>query len=188
MIEFNEAEHTYFVAGVKYPSVTTILQDLGLIDTSWFTPEACQRGTYVHQVVEWELNGELDREALDPALLPYLNAWKRFVADSGYASLCSEYRMASTLYRFAGTADQIGTLNNCRVIIDVKSGAVAPCTALQLAGYEILYDAPCKRFALQLMDNGKYKLTEYKDRGDRNVFLAAVALYQWKANNLRKGN
>lgn len=188
MIEFNEAEHTYSVDGVKYPSVTTILQDMGLIDTSWFTPEACQRGTYVHQMIEWYQNDELDPNSIDPVLLGYLKAWESFIADTDYQYDSSEWRMVSKLYHFAGTADQIGIMNNQRVIIDIKSGAIAPCTGLQLSGYEILYNAPCKRFALQLKDDGKYSLKEYKDRGDRSVFLAAVSLYHWKSNNLRKGN
>lgn len=187
MIQFDEPTHTYTVDGVQYPSVTTILQDMGLIDTSWFTPEACQRGTYVHQMIEWDQADELDYESIDIALLGYLNAWRKFVSDTGYVSLCSEYRMANKAYRFAGTADQIGTLNNCRAIIDVKSGAVSPCTSLQLAGYEILYEASCKRFALQLHDNGKYSLKEYTDRNDRAVFLSAVALWWWKYNNIGKG-
>lgn len=186
MIEFNEAEHTYSVDGVLYPSVTTILKDIGLIDTSWFTPEACQRGTYVHQMIEWYQNDELDPNSIDPVLLGYLTAWENFIADTDYQYDASEWRMVSRQYRFAGTADQIGVLNKQRVIIDLKSGAVSPCTALQLAGYQILHETPCKRFALQLKDDGKYKLTEYTDRGDRSTFLAAVALYHWKANNIRR--
>jgi hypothetical protein len=184
---FEEKGHKYFLDGREFPSVTTVLSDMGLIDTSWFTPEACQRGTYVHEIIEWDQSGELDYDTVDNALIGYLDAWKQFVADTGYASLCSEYRMVSEMYRFAGTADQVGSLNNCRCIIDVKSGAVSPCTSLQLSGYEILYDAPCKRFALQLKEDGKYSLKEYTDRNDRAVFLSAVALWWWRFNNLRKG-
>lgn len=185
MIQFDEAEHSYTVNGVRYPSVTTILKDMGLIDTSWFTPEACQRGTYAHQIIEWDQSGELDYDTIDNALIGYLDAWKKFVKDTDYRCISTERRMVSELYRFAGTADQVGLLNSQRAIIDIKSGAVSPCTSLQLAGYEILYDAPCKRFALQIMPDGKYKLTEYKDRGDRSVFLSAVALWHWKLNNLK---
>jgi hypothetical protein len=188
VIQFDEATHTYTVEGVKYPSVTEILKEMGLIDTSWFTPEGCVRGQYVHQIIEWSINEELDTYSVDPLLTGYLEAWERFTADTGWWPILTEHRMASEVYHFAGTADQIGLFsNNQRAIIDIKSGAVSPCTPLQLSGYEILYGQPCKRFALQLHDNGTYKLTEYKDRGDRSTFLAAVALWHWKANNLGRG-
>jgi hypothetical protein len=92
--------------------------------------------------------------------------------------------MASETQRFAGTVDHIGHLNGYPCLIDTKTGAMTPATALQLAGYEVLVQHPgIRRFGLQLMDTGKYRLTEFKDRGDRGVFLAALACYYWKANN-----
>jgi hypothetical protein len=76
-------------------------------------------------------------------------------------------------------------LNGCEAVIDAKSGAVSSVVGLQLVGQEILAGRPLKRFALQLMDTGKYKLTPYTDRSDRGTFLAAVSLWWWKKNNLK---
>jgi len=102
--------------------------------------------------------------------------------------LCEE-RLASNVYRFAGTIDHIGYLDGHFCIIDVKTSVVASAaTGIQLAGYEILLSARgARRFALHLQDNGNYKLIEYKDRNDRNIFLAALALWIWKQNNNVRG-
>jgi hypothetical protein len=37
-----------------------------------------------------------------------------------------------------------------------------------------------KRYAVQLFDNGKFKLHEFKDKADIGVFLACLQLYRWK--------
>jgi hypothetical protein len=120
--------------------------------------------------------------------MPYFEAWKRFERESSYVSDSCETRLASATYRFAGTIDHIGHLNGNFCIIDVKSGAPTPATGIQLAGYEMLLSARgARRFALHLKDDGNYKLIEYKDRNDRNVFLSALALWNWKQNNNVKG-
>ena len=186
-IEFKEETHQYFCNGLEYPSVTQIIKAAGLVDDAWFTNESRDRGRYVHSIIEWDQAGELDEESVDVFLTGYLDAWKRFVADTGFVSELSEYRMVSEMYRVAGTADQIGILNGKKAIIDVKSGAVSPCVSLQLAGYELLWNSSVKRFALQLKDDGKYSLKEYTDRGDRSVFIAAAALYHWKQLNMGRG-
>ena len=142
----------------------------------------------MHQVIEWHLSKELDESTIDPVLMPYFEAWKRFEVESSYAPDSCETRLASDIYRFAGTIDHIGHPIGYFAIFDVKSGAPSPATGIQLAGYEILLTARgARRFALHLKDDGNYKLIEYKDRNDRNVFLSALALWNWKQNNNVKG-
>jgi hypothetical protein len=126
------------------------------------------------------LSGELDEDSVDEALVGYLNAWKRFELDAGFIPTAIEVPLASELHCFAGTPDYIGLLNGVETVIDAKSGGISPATGLQLAAQEILAGRPLKRFALQIMENGKYKLTPFTDRSDRGVFLAAVSLWWWK--------
>jgi hypothetical protein len=187
MITFDPITHTYIVKGVKYPSVTEIIGDMGLYgDVSYFTEYSRERGNFVHWIIEWYLEGTLDEATIDPELLPYFHAWQRFEADTHYESEVCEKVIASDSLRFAGTIDHIGYLNGHFCIIDVKTGVMAPATAIQLAGYEVLAKQPgIKRFALQLTGEGKYKLTEFKDRQDAQIFKAALAIYWWKQNNLK---
>jgi hypothetical protein len=176
--------------GVSLPSVTQIIADAGLYgNTSYFTDYSRDRGSFVHKAIEYHLSGELSEETLDPVIVPYLDAWKKFQSEANYISNLCEERLASNVYRFAGTIDHIGYLDGHFCIIDVKTSVVASAaTGIQLAGYEILLSARgARRFALHLQDNGNYKLIEYKDRNDRNIFLAALALWIWKQNNNVRG-
>jgi hypothetical protein len=167
-------------------TVTELLKAEGFIDTQWFTEYHAPRGTYVHRACELSDLGELDMDELDPILTPYVEAWGKFMNESGFQITEMETRLISDTHQFSGKPDRIGIFNGRPAIIDLKSGALQPWTALQLAGYEILKGSPHKRFGVRLTDEGTYKITEYTDRSDRGVFLAALACYQWKYNNGRK--
>jgi len=187
MNTFDPISHIYRIDGVAVPSVTQILAAEGFINGDWFTEYARDRGSYVHQAIHLYEHDDLDEDGLDPVIRPYLDAWKAFRSDSGFVVSSSEKEMYSEQYRFAGTADIFGTFGDCSPsIIDFKTGAVAPWVGLQLAAYEILEGTRGrKRFALQLKDDGSYKLTEFKDRTDRGIFLAALSIHNWKRNNLK---
>jgi hypothetical protein len=187
MIHFDPTTHTYTVNGEVYPSVTQIIQGAGLIDTTWFTDYGRDRGTMVHRVIQYHLAGELDETSIDPVLWPYFVAFRKFEAESGLDVEASELQLANSTYRFAGTLDLKGLLHHRQVIIDIKTGANNPATGIQLAGYEFLVGEKCLRYALQLSDDETYKLHPFTDRTDRDVFLAALTLYRWKQNNIRRG-
>lgn len=186
-LTFDSALHRYELDGQEVPSVTRVLKDEGFIDTTWFTEWARTRGIYVHRIIEWHVKGELDPSTIDDALQGYLCAWVQFIKDTGFISLLTERPFASALYSFAGTADCVGSLGGEESIIDIKAGSLSPATSLQLAAYEILHGGRSKRFALQLKEDGKYSLKEFKDRSDRGIFLSALSCWWWKHNNLRKG-
>ena len=166
-------------------SVTELLVKEGFIDTRWFDEYYATRGTYVHKACELLDRDELEEAELDPILAPYVSAWQNFKNESMFKVIEMETRLVSTTYQFTGKPDRIGVLNGFPVIIDIKSGAIQAWTALQLAGYEILKGSPHKRMGVQLTDEGTYKITEFKDRQDRGIFLSALACYQWKQNNLK---
>ena len=184
-INFKDDTHQYFVGGIEYPSVTRVISTAGLYGpaAAYFNEESRNRGSLVHEKIESYLSGELDEETLDPVIVPYLDAWKKFQAEAHYVSDSCEERLASDVYHFAGTIDHIGHLNGHFSIIDVKTGVPVPATGIQLAGYEILLSVRgARRFALHLQDDGKYRLIEYKDRNDRPLFISLLALWNWKRN------
>jgi len=185
---FEAKGHKYFTDKdrIELPSVTAILSDMGFIDKSFFTDYGCTRGKFVHLACELEDRGELDEETLDSALLPYLKAWRSFKRDTGFIIDAIEKPVCSLVYNFAGTLDRTGMLNGAPAILDIKSGAVSPWTALQLSAYEIAENKRLKRFAVQLMETGKYKLHTYTNPQDRQIFLSAVSCWHW-INNAKKG-
>ena len=166
-------------------SVTELLVKEGFIDTTWFDEYGRDRGTYVHKARHLYDMDELDEGSLDPVLVPYLEAWKKFRKDSGFVPIDSEIRLYSEIYQFTGKPDATGLLNGLPAIVDCKSGTIEPWVALQLAGYEILKGSRHHRIAVRLKPDGQYSVKEFKDRQDRQIFLAALACYNWKKNNRR---
>jgi hypothetical protein len=183
---FKPETHQYFLDGQPLPGVTTILSDMGFIDKDFFTEYGRDRGKYVHLACELDDRGELEEEGLDSTLLPYLEAWRSFKHDTGFQIWAIEKPVASNLYHFAGKLDRLGKLNDLPTILDIKSGAVSQWTGLQLAAYEIAENRRLKRYAVQLMDTGKYKIYPFTEVQDRQIFLSALACWKWQHNQKGK--
>jgi len=192
MLSFEPATHIYRWDGVIVPSVTQILNEVGISDYSGIP--AAQRdaymrfGTAVHLACELWDRRELDLPRLDPMLAPYLNSWIKFRTESGFEIYESEKPQYSLKHRFAGTPDRIGTLNGRRVVVDIKSSVDTKQGAdLQTAGYAILFNEgkprgahALDRYSVHLKDNGKYKIEPHKDRNDINAFLSCLSMYNIK--------
>jgi len=158
---FNDDGHVYesFSGGLYYGSVTQILKAEGFIDTTYYTEYGRDRGSFVHLACHYDDIGDLDEDTLDPEIKPYLDAYRRFKAESGFVVEQSETPMMSTKYLYAGTPDKIGAFPNGNV----------------------------KRAAVELRNDGSYRLIPYTDRNDVNIWLAVLAVFNWKQNNLKKG-
>jgi hypothetical protein len=186
---FDPVRHEYTWCGKKVPPVSTILKEAGFINGTFFTEEGRERGKAVHKAIEMHCRGAHCFRS--PVIDPYVHAFKQFEKDCDWVSEIIEVPMACEQY--AGTPDAIGLFQGMRAIIDVKTGSISAATGLQLAAYEKLYRGEVdnavikivniKRFALQLMDTGRYMLTEYKERSDRFIWESAVAIYHWRKNN-----
>ena len=68
MVEFDEVSHTYTVAGVKYPSVTTVIKEAGFMAMLHFSPITA--GTGVHLSIKL-FNGIYPTNSTRPLLIPY---------------------------------------------------------------------------------------------------------------------
>lgn len=177
--------HVYRYQGELLPSVTQILTLVGLNDWSRVPPSILEaarlRGTAVHAAIHYLLEDDLDVDALDPRITPYVLAYDRFRQDTGFVPDTVETPVVHPTYRYAGTPDQCGPWpEGGRAIIDVKTGMESPCVGLQLAGYDLCFAERHRRFALYLDEHGTYRLKECTDAKDRAVFLAAVSLAHWK--------
>jgi len=192
-LSFNAEQHEYRLDGLVLPSVTQVLAELSariyrfvnsadMVRTAHF-------GTAVHAVIKLEHAGELDEDALDDQLRPYLAKWRQFRAQSGFEVHLGEQQVLSRKYGYAGTLDLFGKLNGRYALIDAKRTAGVPRTAgPQTAAYEqalresypFIGVDPVDRYALQLCDS-KWQLVPFRDRDDLRVFLSALTLHQWSA-------
>ena len=183
-LEFDEATHTYSVSGKQMSSVTRILKSAGLIDERWFSDEGARRGSYAHKALELYDQSDLDEETLDPGLVPYLDAWKKFRSEFPCEILAVEERVVHPVYSYAGTLDRRVKLKGKdeKAVIDLKTGEPQNWHAVQTAAYAMAFDEPMRRFGVYLSEGG-FKLVEHKDRNDYNVFKACLTIHNFKARN-----
>jgi hypothetical protein len=191
MLTFHEAEHRYFWDGKPVPNVTSILaplNDLSMVPANTLE-RARMEGVAMHKTVELEVRGDLDVETLPDWLVPRLAAWRKFVADTGFTCLESEFRVFHPTYQYAGTLDLFGTFRkgDGAAFIDLKrSFAAGPVIGLQLAAYHEAYCAQQKvgrnadRYALRLDDTGSYRLEPFPNKSDFGVFLALLTVQRFK--------
>ena len=163
------------------PHVTDILRDAGLIDTTWFTQEARDRGTAVHAAIHYLLDGDLDRDTLDPAIEPIVAAFVAWAGLDLSEVIACEMHLDDMGLGYQGRPDLICRRPDGKVwIIDYKCGAPAPWHGAQLAAYLHAYGQEALRANLYLTNSG-YKFVPRTDRDDWKVFQAALTLHNWRA-------
>lgn len=203
MLTFDQETHIYKWNEEIVPSVTQLLNEFKLIDFSGVPQDRLEYkrslGVAVHYAIQLLEEDNLDEASLNPAIKPYLDAYKTFREVTGFEPLHMETRLYSKKWRFAGTLDQLGTeLTNIKGdiwLIDYKCTwkLYASCGP-QLQGYKLLVeenrealglskDFKIKGVAgLQLKPSGHYELKEFKDPNDKQDFLACLWLHWQKRN------
>lgn len=180
---FDPTTHTYTVDGRIVPSVTQILHEAGIIDTAFYTEEARQRGSYVAEATALLDRGELELAELDPALVGYVDAWKKFKLDAQFVPELIEAPLFDPWGRFAGTLDRAGPLHGRWANVEIKTGGREEWHALQTAAYAHLMKRPAaRRIVVYLEPDARYECHEFSDSGDHAAFMAALAVVTWKRN------
>lgn len=195
MIHFDPESHTYWHNGAKVPGVTSIIKELK--DFSMVPPAmlaaAAARGTYVHTACEFYDQDDLDIESLDPDFRGYVEGWIRFRKETGFTPRLIEHRLFHPLHIYAGTMDREGDFEDEPAILDIKtsSGTLTAEVGIQLAAYQEAYIAqhpgnprPTRRIAVQLREDGTYRLYQYRDQSDFAVFLSLLTVQRWKEKYL----
>lgn len=187
-LTLDEATHTYWVGKKKFDSVTKILQDLGLArNYQGISSFYAERGKAVHRACELIDKGTLDNASLDPRVRPYVEGYRKFIRESGYQPQFWELPLYHPALGFAGTVDKLGSLNGRFGILDIKtSRSLDPAVELQLCAYAVLWieshpdSPPAFKYALQLTDDGGYKLHTKYSEASIELWLSAITVYRWK--------
>lgn len=187
-LEFDEPSHTYRVGGLVVPSVTQVLRPL--IDLSGIPREVLEAkrdlGTRVHAACQFDAEGDLDEATVEDDVAPYLDAWRRFCAESGAVILASERRVFHPLYRYAGTLDLELRIKGVTWIVDIKTSISTPLsTGPQTAAYAAARNEPsvARRAALRLRPDGTYRFDQLQAPDDWSVFLACLTLHRYQETN-----
>jgi hypothetical protein len=195
-LSFREEGHVYTLGNVVIPSVTQVVDsfvNFGFVPRD-VLERARVRGTLVHQMTArwdtnpWPSDHHLERETIAAGLMGYLDAWKAVKRDYVLDIQEVEQRVYHRKHRFAGTFDRTSYLFGKPelAVIDIKSGELMPEYAWQTAAYMAAANdgrsgnKVQRRFVIQLMDNGKYRVEEHKDAADWDAFLGALAVMNWR--------
>lgn len=209
---FDAATHTYTIDGCVVPSVTQVLEEEKFIDFSGI-PEATldqakARGTYVHTVLHFYLEGDFELADCDPRFRGYVDSAIEFLAVAGMKPLRNadgtpiavEYRFWDPERMFAGTMDYLAwDPDEVLAINDWKTGEPSDVAApLQTAAYEYgvrkfllpavlpKYKKHIIRRAVKLYRDGKCGRPEpYDDPRDLGIFFNALTCVHFRRNGRR---
>lgn len=203
-LTFDAASHTYYWCGVRVPSVTQVLEDVGIIDYSHI-PEpirrhALDRGSAVHLASRYSDEGDLAENTISDEIRPYLQAWRSFRTTTGFEPGHIERQYYQQRYRYAGTLDRVGyyTTPGFRrrqmpaespILLDIKTGEAPDWVRYQLAAYANFYQDPgqFRRVAVELRKDGTYQLYEFDCADlirDFSVFVSALTVYRAKRREI----
>ena len=182
--------HTYLLDGEEVPSVSEIIRfaerEVYKEPNKFQMDQAADRGTRVHKACE-----ELDRKGIctvDGDIEGYVNAYAKFLADNKVEWSMIEQMVLGQGY--AGTIDRAGTINNKKVILDIKTTGTITSKHKVLYGAQLsLYKCAAKipdtdLYVLQLKKDGTYKLisVEY----DLHVAVNCLMLHEAFAKTKRR--
>lgn len=192
MLHFDEPSHTYTVDGARVPSVTQVLA--ACYDFSHVPPGVLaakgELGTAVHAACELDDADDLDEESVHEAVRPYLDAYRLFKTHKCTHVIATEKIVHHPVHQYAGKLDLLTEFDGARWLVDWKTPLViSPAVALQTAAYAAAlpdaYSGPWKRAALQLKNDGTYRLHEFGDPNDFAVFVSFLNCHRWKEGNIK---
>ena len=168
---FDRSTHTFTVAGVRKMSITQVLAEAGIVDFSFVEEQkriyAMNRGKSVHWMLQLEDEGGLSYRSVPKALRGYRKAWNTWKSLTGFSPSLIEKPMASQL-GFCGIPDRYGRFPvGSYGVVEIKTGAVANWTRLQLAAQCVLIQPnislarTIRRIGLSLFADGTYKVREF---------------------------
>ena len=186
-LEFEPLSHTYHVGEDRVPSVTTIIRPLESyyrMSEKMLKPYA-ERGTAVHSLTEeYDYDLDYNPDNAPEELRGYLLAWVNFRADFDFTPTHIEHRVLHERLWYAGTIDRVGHVRGQLSIVDIKTGAkLGPAVGVQLAAYQHALESKEEvtgRYAVQLADDGTYRVVGYDNPLDWDAFRGCLALHTWQ--------
>lgn len=155
-----------------------------------------QVGSAVHHATALDDQGVLDMDTVDDALVSYLEAWRRYRAETGFVPDVVEQLVHHPSLGYCGTLDRIGHTRHLVTLLDVKTADpstgldAGPQTAAYLEAYRACtpnhgLPARVQRCSVHLSDDGRYRVVPHTNRRDFDVFKAALELWNFSSPKRR---
>jgi len=188
---FDPESHIYRYGEKIVPSVTQVLEEVGISDFSMvpknFMESAQKLGTDVHSLLELYDKNELDYDSISDQVAPYLPAWVNFLESSKSEIIEIELKVGCEKYGYAGTLDRVLKINGRLAILDIKTGMKSPGHGVQTSAYGNAYftDRRVKydRYTWYVDKSHTWKLVKNDNPNDLNVFLGALTVCKFKRSN-----
>lgn len=170
-IIFDDENHTYFIDGIEYPSVTEICEPISFKKLDAIQKQVIQRsadrGSKIHEIInEYILTDSYDIDSIPNEFIPYFSAFIEWWRTYKPIPLFSEKILGNADYGVCGTADFICKIDGETILIDFKttSSLDKKYLSAQLAGYSNLCRLQGikidRRYALHLKKDGSYSYQE----------------------------
>lgn len=195
LIKFYEEDHRYVIDGEEVPSVSEITRFISrevyqnVLEVA--KDNAAARGSRIHKATEaLDKFGSVE---IEDELAPYIKAYLSFLKDHKPTWEKIEWSVHNGLL-YAGTLDRYGTMNEEKVIIDIKStGTITkPHKVMYTAAqnlYRMAIDSEFKvdrLYILQLKKDGTYKLIELEKNDTLANACIALSLALAKRKRTKK--
>ena len=178
MLKLDPGTHTYTWDGHRVPGVSEILKRAGLIDHSWVSRYGLERGHAVHLATHYSDDGSLDESTVDPAVQPFLAAWRAFRADLPAPILARERSYYDLAHGYAGTIDCVLGTPAVAMLLDIKTNSPPDYATVQIGAYWNLLRASGieanKCYTLALKADGTYRLRKVDHLFGWGQFHAAL--------------
>jgi len=181
---FNEEDHVYTLNGNTLPSVTQILEHVGIVDKRFYTPGSAEKGREIHSLCQimdgggdwWDYTEWAD----------YAYSYQQFLNDYEPEWIMVEEALHHDILGYAGTVDRFGILKDEKAVVDIKSGKPNKWHELQLIAYASMIDRDTdkmpKLYGLYLNyypdKETTYRLKEYGYNA-ANLWAMAVQVAQY---------
>ena len=167
-----------------WPSVTSILRDLGIV--SYYGPPgaAAQRGRLVHAAAALLAQGqEIDPDWMERHndILPYVDGFSAALAGplNWFRPFSIEREIVNESERYIGHSDQ----EDETTLLELKTGGYPEWSRLQTAAYAM--GRRLKRIVISLPGDGKFKIVEHNDPRDKDRFVVLARAW-WVRNEFCK--
>jgi|GEM_PF-5481690 len=168
-------DHKYMNGDIEIPGVTTVLQDVGIINYGPFVTTG--KGTRLHKIIELYRTGQLNWETISDEEIEYIQRFDQLTGKYEFAEY--EKQLYNPVYHYAGTCDFSFGL----WIGELKTGKPEAWHLLQLAAYcyiekkaGVLIYPGLKRNPIR-----EYTFPELKEAFKH--FLCALDVYNYKRLN-----
>jgi hypothetical protein len=181
-LTFIESTHQFWRGGQLVPSVTQVIKAAGLVDTTWQSDWARDRGVRVHTALQVLVQRDEDAalQHLQEDDLPFFAAGQRWLETAGVEVLGAEELIDGGSY--AGWLDL-----RCKVrgfdrpvVVDFKTGSLPAWVGLQLAAYAapLTVAGGHDRMAVRLQLGGEPRVHVYRAASDWADFRACLKVWQ----------